>query len=79
MTYKEISGYEGSFIKIVGEEDKIRYYMILRSLRRSEKLYKSKRGEIIMMNGKIILGGVVVLLCLIGGILLWQKFAEPTQ
>ena len=32
-----------------------------------------------MMNGKIIIGGVVVLLCLIGGILLWQKISEPTQ
>jgi len=32
-----------------------------------------------MMNGKIIIGGIVVLLCLIGGILLWQKISEPTQ
>ncbi|MCW7080421.1 MAG: hypothetical protein OCU16_04935 [Candidatus Methanospirare jalkutatii] len=32
-----------------------------------------------MMNGKIIIGGVVVLICLIGGILLWQKISEPTQ
>jgi len=31
------------------------------------------------MNGKIIIGGVVVLLCLIGGIFLWQKVSEPTQ
>jgi len=29
------------------------------------------------MNGKIIIGGVVVLICLIGGILLWQKISEP--
>ena len=33
-----------------------------------------------MMNGKIlIIGGVVVLICLIGSILLWQKISEPTQ
>jgi len=32
-----------------------------------------------MMNGKIIIGGVVVLLCLIGGIFFWQKISEPTQ
>ena len=33
-----------------------------------------------MMNGKIlIIGGVVILICLIGSILLWQKISEPTQ
>jgi len=33
-----------------------------------------------MKYGKIlIIGGIVVLLCLIGGILLWQKISEPTQ
>jgi len=36
-----------------------------------------------MMNGKngkiLIIGGVVVLICLIGSILLWQKISEPTQ
>ncbi|MCW7079283.1 MAG: hypothetical protein OCU22_09200 [Canidatus Methanoxibalbensis ujae] len=32
------------------------------------------------MNGKIIIGGVVVLICLIGGILLWQKIPkQPAQ
>jgi len=35
-----------------------------------------------MMNGKngkiLIIGGVVILICLIGSILLWQKISEPT-
>jgi len=32
-----------------------------------------------MMSRKIIIGGIVALILLIGGILLWQKISEPTQ